>query len=160
VAGVGPHDQASIERLRSVLVYSSEPCDEARRLAGDIHATLHVASDAAEARYSIRVNAVVGDRSLNIADGLADADGLTRGPVRLEVDCGPVAATLPAGASIRVCVSGALLPNVSPHPQRPGVRDFDADPLTGWGASHAVFHDREHPSCITLPFVDPPEARP
>jgi hypothetical protein len=96
-------------------------------------------------------NLAVGVLRGRFRDSLLQPKLLEPGKVyQIEVDLGPVAATIQKGHEFRVDISGAYFPL------------FDRNPNTGKGpydgssikSTEQVYHTRSRPSAIVLPIID------
>ena len=154
----GPVDQSATEDRSDVLVYTSEPLAAPLSFAGNVRARLHVSADTPDADWAVKLVDVH-------PDGFAPhvARGILRGRYRrsllapelmqpgsvyeIEVDLGPVAATILPGHRLRVDVSGADFPLYDRNPNT-------AEGIRGAGtavATERVHHGPGTPSCIILP---------
>jgi predicted acyl esterase len=125
----GPRDQRPIESRPDVLVWTSRPLEKALNLAGEITATITIASVASDVDVHVRLTDVSPDgRSILLLDGARKAslrDGFSK-PEPLEpgkavsvpVDLGPIAVWVEEGHSLRVVIAGSNAPRfaVSPVP--------------------------------------------
>lgn len=142
----GPVDQSATEDRDDVLVYTSEPLAAPLAFAGNPRAVLHVSTDTPDADWVVKLVDVH-------PDGFAPhiARGILRGRYResprapelmepgkiyeIEVDLGPVAATILPGHRLRVDVSGADFPLYDRNPNTAaGIR----------GAETAIATERVH----------------
>ena len=114
----GPVDQSATEDRDDVLVYTSPPLEAPLAFAGRVRARLHVAADTPDADWAVKLVDVHPDGfAPHIARGilrgryrasLVQPEPLEPGRVyAIEVDLGPVAATIAAGHRLRVDVSGS-----------------------------------------------------
>ena len=153
-------DQSATEDREDVLVYTSEPLTAPLTFAGNVRAVLHVSTDTADADWVVKLVDVHPDGfAPNIVRGILR--GRYRGSLlepqlmepgrvyEIEVDLGPVAATILPGHRLRVDVSGADFPL------------YDRNPNTAEGirgsrtavATEQVFHAEATPSRIILPCL-------
>jgi putative CocE/NonD family hydrolase len=156
----GPVDQSATEDRDDVLVYTGEPLTAPLRFAGNVRAVLHVSTDTVDADWAVKLVDVRPDgAAMNIVRGIRR--GRYRGALlepklmepgrvyELEVDLGPVAATILPGHRLRVDISGADFPL------------YDRNPNTAEGirgsrttvATERVFHATATPSRIILPCL-------
>jgi putative CocE/NonD family hydrolase len=142
----GPVDQAATEDRDDVLVYTSEPFAEPLAFAGNPRAILHVSTDTPDADWVVKLVDVHPDGfAPNLARGILRGryrDSLLSPAVMepgkvyaIEVDLGPVAATILPGHRLRVDVSGADFPLYDRNPNTAaGIR----------GAGTAIATERVH----------------
>jgi putative CocE/NonD family hydrolase len=165
VAPMGPVDQDLREVNNGVLIYTSEPLGEPVYLIGDVAATIYAATTAVDTDYAVRLCVVDTDGvSTNIQEGIVRAryresmsnpSLLDPGTIyRYEIPIGPVGVRLNAGERIRIQVTSNDFPqwdrnlNNGNSPSSEGLASAIV-------ATQAVYHDAEHPSCITLPVWTP-----
>lgn len=155
----GPVDQSATEDRDDVLVYTSPPLEAPLAFAGRVRARLHVAADTPDADWAVKLVDVHPDGfAPHIArgilrgryrDSLVQPEPLEPGRVyAIEVDLGPVAATIAAGHRLRVDVSGADFPLYDRNPNT-------AEGIRGGGtaiATEQVHHSPAAASCIILPL--------
>jgi putative CocE/NonD family hydrolase len=163
VAPMGPADQAPIEVLNGVLVYTSAPLEDDLMVIGPVSVTLFAATSAQDTDFTTKLCAVSPEgHSTNIQEGIVRAryrESLSN-PVPItpeevyeyRIDLGPTAYVFRAGYRIRVQVSSSDFPQWDRNLNTGG-------PLGQEGATQArvatqtVLHDANHPSRITLPVV-------
>jgi putative CocE/NonD family hydrolase len=161
---MGPADQAPVEILRDVLVYTSEPLDADVTVIGNVTVTLFITSSEDDTDFTAKLCEVDDNgRSVNIAQGVLRARyrysfespaALVPGQVeRLEIDLGPIAVRLAAGHRVRLQVSSSDFPlwdrNLNTF-----VSLASADLTLARVATQQLLHDSEHPSRLTLPVID------
>ena len=123
----GPVDQRTTDDRDDVLVYTSEPLTEPISFAGNAEAKLHVSTDMPDADWAVKLIDVHPDGfAQNIARGilrgryrssLLKPELMQPGQVyEINVDLGPVAATLAKGHQLRVDISGADFPLYDRNP--------------------------------------------
>jgi putative CocE/NonD family hydrolase len=155
---MGVADQAPVEEMAQVLVYTSEPLDEPMELAGDVRAELWVATDAPSADYVARLCVVDGCGSWNIAEGIrrvptggTSVNGPGE-PFPVTVSLRSIAARVEAGKRLRLHVTFGSSPQWSSNPQTGASPEWTA-PADGRAALHAVHHDPARPSRLVLTVV-------
>jgi putative CocE/NonD family hydrolase len=143
LVGMGPADQATVERRNDVLVYTSAPAARDRLFAGDAAATLFVDTADRISHWVARVCLVTAEgASVNLAEGVVRHDGgEAAGPWRVEVPIGPVAFRVGRGQRLRLHVTSGSAPRWG------GVRDPDGRLAV---SRSVVLHDPDHPACLTL----------
>ncbi len=157
---MGAADQAPVEEMAQVLVYTSEPLAEPMDLAGDVRAEVWVATDAPSADYVARLCVVdeagvsmgiaEGIRRVRVGTGSGDAPGA---PSRVDVSLRSVAAHVAAGRRLRLHVTFGSAPQWSINPQTGASPEWTA-PADGRAATHAVYHDADHPSRVVITLAD------
>jgi putative CocE/NonD family hydrolase len=163
IAPMGPADQAAVEVLNGVLIYTSAPLEEDLIVIGHVSVTLYAATSAPDTDFTAKLCVVSPEgRSINIQEGIVRAryrESLSHpAPIRPEevyeyrIDLGPTAHVFKAGYRIRVQVSSSDFPQWDRNLNTGG-------PLGTEGATRArvatqiVLHDANHPSRVTLPVV-------
>ncbi len=158
----GPVDQRSTEDREDVLVYSGEALKAPLVFAGNPVARLFVSTDTADADWAVKLVAVRPDGfAQNLAAGilrgryrnsLTSPSPMEPGKIyEIQVDLGPVAATIPAGHTLRVDVCGSLFPLYDRNPNTGG-GPFDARTAV---ATEKVHHAPAALSHILLPVKTP-----
>ncbi len=163
IAPMGPADQAPVEVLNGVLIYTSAPLEDDVMVIGPVSVTLYAATSAPDTDFTAKLCSVSPEgRSTNILEGIVRAryrESLsTPTPIVPEevyeyrIDLGPTAYVFRAGDCIRVQVSSSDFPQWDRNLNTGG-------PLGEEGATRArvatqtVLHDANHPSRISLPVV-------
>lgn len=152
---MGVADQAAVEEMAQVLVYTSPELTVPIELAGDVRAELWVATDAPSADYVARLCVVDDCGSWNIAEGIqrVQAGGTSVAgpgvPFRVEVSLRSIAARVEAGRRLRLHVTFASTPQWSINPQT-GASPEWTSPADGRPATHAVYHDADRPSRLVV----------
>lgn len=155
---MGVADQAPVEEMAQVLVYTSEELTEPLELAGEVRAELWVSTDAPAADYVARLCVVDCCGSWNIAEGIrrVPAGGTAVNgpgePFRVEVGLRSIAARVEAGKRLRLHVTFGSFPQWSTNPQTGASPEWTA-PADGRAAIHAVHHDPDHPSRLVVTVV-------
>ena len=163
IAPMGPANQAEVEVLNGVLVYTSQPLEEDLTVIGPVSVTLFAATSASDTDFTAKLCDVSSEGdSTNIQEGivraryresLSDPKPVTPQEVyEYKMDLGPTAYVFKAGHRIRVQVSSSDFPQWDRNLNTGG-------PLGAEGAAQArvatqtVLHDADHPSRVTLPVV-------
>jgi putative CocE/NonD family hydrolase len=153
---MGVADQAPVEEMAQVLVYTSAPLPAAMELAGDVRSELWVATDAPSADYVARLCVVdESGGSWNIAEGIqrVGVGGTSTagpgGPFRVDVSLRSIAAHVAAGRRLRLHVTFGSAPQWSINPQTGASPEWTA-PADGRAATHAVHHGPDHPSRLVI----------
>ena len=155
----GPVDQSSISDRDDVLVFTSGSLEEDIAFAGNAKARLFVSADTPDADWVVKLidvhpdgfaqNLVVGVMRGQFRNSELELEPLEPNKVyEIEVDLGPVAATVQKGHELRIDICGAYFPL------------FDRNTNTGKGPyngetliSHErVYHSPKQPSRLILPI--------
>jgi putative CocE/NonD family hydrolase len=150
----GSKDNRSLEARADVLVYTSEPLEDALTVIGPVRASLWVASSLEHTDFFVRVCDVgPNGRSYNLSDGLlrlsparpAAPDG------RIEIELWPLAHVFQRGHRVRILIASGTHPRYA--------RNLGSgEPLVSStklvAAEQTVFHDADRPSSIHLPVVE------
>lgn len=162
VAPMGPVDQFQREVNNGVLIYTSPPLDQPMWLIGDVSATIYAATSAVDTDFAVRLCVVDSSGvSTNLQEGIVRAryrESLSNSALlepgeiyRYEIAVGPVGVKIEKGERIRVQVASNDFPqwdrnlNTGNSPGSEGLADAIV-------ATQMIFHDSEHPSCISLPI--------
>jgi putative CocE/NonD family hydrolase len=152
---MGITDQAPVEDLAQVLVYTSEPLARPLVLQGPIRLELWVATDAPSADYVARLCVVDDCGSWGIAEGIRRVpSGHTSlngpgEPFLVEVSLRSIAAHVDRGRRLRLHVTSGCSPMWSANPQT-GAPPEQTSPADGRAALHVVYHDHRHPSRVIV----------
>ena len=161
----GPFEQMRVEQREDVLVYTSEPLQEAWEVVGDIDLHLYLSSTATDTDIVAKLCVVWEDgSSFNLADGalrLRRREGalnqklIEPGQVYpITIELGPTGYKFEPGMRIRVQIASTAFPHLARNTQTGGV--IEEDPV-GQVAENTIFHDAEHPSYVVIPVQpDPP----
>lgn len=134
----GPRDQREVERHPGVLCFTTEPLEHDLEVTGELSATLHGATTASGADWTVKLVDVHPDgRAMNVADGIVRSPASRAAH---EVDLVATSQVFKAGHRVRVEIAG------SNHPR------FDRHPALE-KAEQTLFHDAGRPSWITLPVI-------
>ena len=163
-AGLGPHDQAPLERRADVLAFSTDPLDEDVEVIGDIEFRLWVASSAPDTDFYCRLIDVDRDGAAwnlmsptlevlraRYRHGEVEPEPLRAGePAELVFRLGVTANRFRRGHRIRVQVTSSFFPHLDRNPNtgRPSAIETRLVP-----ARQTVFHDASRPSRVILPTV-------
>jgi putative CocE/NonD family hydrolase len=163
IAPMGPADQAAVEILNAVLVYTSDPLREELAVVGPVSATLYAATSAPDTDFTIKLCDVSPEgRSVNVQEGiiraryrdsLADPKPVEPDEVyEYRIDLGPTAHVFGAGHRIRVQVSSSDFPQWDRNLNTGGELGAEGA-AAARVATQTVLHDGDHPSRITLPVL-------
>lgn len=160
-AQAGSFDQRAIEARNDVLVYTSEPLEEALEIAGPVEITLFVSSDAPDTDFHVKLVDVAPDgTAYNLADTAMRAryrEGFDRevfledGEI-VELTFTPMATAnrFAAGHRIRVEITSSNFPIYARNLNTAEPAHLQETPVI---AENAVHHSAEHPSRIVLPVL-------
>ena len=164
VAPVGPFDQAEIEKRADVLVYSTPPLEEAVEVTGPITVTLHAATSAKDTDWTAKLVDVFPDgKVINLNNGIVRAryrNSLEK-PAPIEpgkayeykIEVWPTSNLFAAGHQIRLEISSSNFPHYDRN-LNTGLSSGADDKMID--ARQTVYHDRAHPSSVTLPIMPSP----
>ncbi len=154
------HNQVT-QRRRDILVYVSDPMEEALTFAGPLSATLYAATSAKDTDWFVRLMEVEADgKVFMLAEGKIRARfrSSMQNPQLLEpgkvydyaIDLWQTGITIPKGNRLRVEVASASFPLFSRNLNTGGHNETETDYVA---AEQAIYHDAEHPSHIVLPVI-------
>ncbi len=154
-------DQRSVEGRSDVLVYTSEPFKQPMDIAGYVPVNLYVSSSAPDGDLMVKLVDVYPDgRAFNITDSalrLRYREGINRRALmkpgaiyEVLLERMVVASRFEAGHRLRLEVAGTNFPEYERN-LHTGGRNYDE--TTPQLAQLRIYHDRQHPSRITLPVV-------
>jgi len=159
-------DQRPVERRKDVLVYTTKPLESDLEVIGPVQVTLYAATSAKDTDFTAKLVDVFPDgNARNLTDGIlrlryrnsADKpEPANPGQVyRLAIDAGVTSNVFLKGHRIRVEISSSNFPRFDRNPNTGGKIADETKTVT---AAQTVYHDRSHPSELTLMAV-PPEPR-
>ncbi len=157
----GSRDQQEMEERQDILVYTTDPLDEAVEVSGTIEITLYVSSDAKDTDFTVKLIDVYPDgTAYNLDETIQRAryrEGydkqvfMEEGRVyELLVSPMSTSNTFEAGHRIRIEVSSSNFPRFTRN-LNTGGRNYDE--TEGAVAHNTVHHSRQYPSQIRLPIV-------
>jgi len=164
----GAFDQRANELRPDVLVYTTDPLEDAIEVSGEVEVTLYVSSDAKDTDFTIKLIDVYPDgRAYNLDETIQRArwrEGYDReawmepGKV-YKVVLGPMNTSnwFDRGHRIRIEVSSSNFPRFDRN-LNTGGRNYDES--KGIIANNAVHHTRQYPSQVKLTVVPRPATRP
>lgn len=152
-------DQRDVEKRKDVLVYTTEPLTETRRIAGYIEATLYVSADVKDTDIAFKLVDVYPDgRAFNILDtiqrlryrqGVDEAVWMKKGEVyEVRLRQMLVASHFAKGHRIRIEIAGTNFPQYDRN-LNTGGKNFDE--TIGKIARIAIHHDKRYPSVVVFP---------
>jgi len=161
----GPLDQRAIEAHPDVLVYTSMPLERDIEVTGPIAVRLWAVSSAPDTDVVARLTDVFPDgRSFNLTDGIVRARyrHFARGeppspiepgrPYEYEIDLWATSNVFKAGHRMRLQITSSCFPRWDRNPNTGHPFAADAELRV---AHQQILHDREHPSHVVLPLVNP-----
>ena len=159
----GPKDQRRLEARADVIVYTSEPLQQAVEVTGPLEMVVYAATDAPDTDWVAKLMDVQPDgASLILAEGILRARFRHGFEAPLPVQSGEVYAyriSLAAtsnlfrpGHRIRVAITSSSFPRFDRNPNTG--HPLGADGPQALRAAHqTIFHDAERPSHIVLPII-------
>jgi uncharacterized protein len=163
VAPMGPADQAGVEILNGVLVYTSAPLEEDLTVIGPVSVIVYAATSAPDTDFTSKLCVVSPEgRSTNIQEGIIRAryrqSSTDPRPImpdevyEYRIDLGPTAYVFEAGHCVRVQVSSSDFPQWDRNLNTGGPLGIESV-TQARVATQTVLHDADHPSRLTLPVV-------
>lgn len=158
----GAFDQRIIEARNDVLVFTSEPLEQALEVTGFVDAVLHVSSDAKDTDFAVKLVDVAPDGTAYILDdtifraryreGYDKPTMMEKGEV-YKIDMTPMTTSIEFQKShrIRVEVSSSNFPKFVRN-LNTGGNNYDES--EGVVAHNTIHHSDEYPSYIILPIVE------
>ena len=157
----GAFDQRPVEVRHDVLVYTSDVLTAPVTIAGFVDAILHVASDAKDTDFAVKLVDVAPDGAAYILDDTIlrarfregyDREVFMQKGRTYKHDFTPMttANTFLPGHRIRVEVTSSSFPKYARNLNTGGRNEFEKDPVV---ANNTVKHSRNEPSYIVLPIV-------
>ncbi|MEM7356099.1 MAG: CocE/NonD family hydrolase [Acidobacteriota bacterium] len=158
----GAFDQRPIEARIDILVYTSEPLEEPLEVTGPIDVTLHVASDAKDTDFTVKLIDVYPDgRAYNLDETMQrvryregyDREVFMQEGEVYELKVSPMSTSnvfLP-GHRIRIEVSSSNFPRVARNLNTGGPNYNESEPKV---ARNVVHHSSQYPSRIVLSVVE------
>ncbi|NNF14249.1 MAG: CocE/NonD family hydrolase [Gemmatimonadetes bacterium] len=158
-----PYDPTPLQSRPDVVVYTSEPVEEAMEVTGYIELVLWVSSSAPDTDFTGKLIDVAPDGTARtLTDGILRAryrngstkpELLTPGqPVELRIDLLATSNVFLPGHRIRVEVSSSNFPRFDRNPNTGAEFGVDAELRT---AEQTIYHDSVRPSHLLLPLVPP-----
>jgi uncharacterized protein len=164
VVAPGPRDQRPVLDRKDVLVYTTAALTSDVEVTGPISVTLFAASSATDTDFTAKLDDVYPDASsMLIAHGIqraryresqAKETLLKPGQVyKYTIKVWPTSNLFKAGHQIRLEISSSNFPMFDRNPNTGHPFGQDAELKV---ADQTIFHDKDHPSMITLPIVAAP----
>jgi hypothetical protein len=160
----GAHDYRELARRKDVLVFETEPLEEALRVVGPIGVEMHLSADAPDADLWVLLEDVAPDGTAwNLSSPGTDvlrASDREGGPAPKPLTPGEVVVLrLPnlrtgnlfgKGHRVRVVLAGSFMPHFSRNLQ---TGESEARSAKTRPATLKIHHDAAHPSRLVLPVV-------
>ena len=159
----GVQDQREIEMRQDVLVYTSTKMEKDLEVTGNIKVILYASTDSKDTDWTAKLVDVYPDgRSFNLCDGVIRAR-YAKNPLDLqlitpnkiykyEIDLWATSNVFLKGHRIRVEISSSNFPRFDRNPNTGNEFGMD-DRLKK--ARQRIYHEKEYPSHIILPVIDP-----
>jgi len=158
----GPYDQRPLLNRRDVLVYTTGALDKDVEVTGPITVSLYAASSATDTDFTAKLDDVYPDgTSMLIALGIQRAryresqsnpSLITPGTIyKYAIHVWPTSNLFKAGHQIRLEISSSNFPmwDRNPNTGHPFAQDAELKI-----ADQTIYHDKDHPSAITLPILE------
>jgi hypothetical protein len=164
--GAGAMDQRETEARQDVLVFTSEPFDQAVEVSGPITPTLYVASDAKDTDFSIKILDVYPDgRAYNLDESIQRMryrNGYDKPLVWMEdgkvtkVTFQPLNTSnlFEKGHRLRIEISSSNFPRFDRNLNTGG---HNYDETKAVVAHNSVHHSAQYPSAVTFTVVRKPQ---
>jgi uncharacterized protein len=144
----GVRDNRPVEQRPDVLVFSSEPLDEAVEVIGDVTAELHVRRDNADADLFVRLCDVEPQgRSRNVCDGIVRLTGADPLAATVRVSLIGAAHRFGRGHRLRLQVAGGAFPRFA---RNPGNGQVDASAKDFVATRYEIGLSKPNPSALLL----------
>ena len=164
VAPMGPADQAGVEVLNGVLVYTSAPLEKDLTVIGPVSVTLYAATSAPDTDFTAKLCVVSSEgRSTNILEGIIRAryreSSTEPRPItpdevyEYRIDLGPTAYVFEVGHRVRLQVSSSDFPQWDRNLNTGGPLGLEII-TQARVATQTILHDANHPSRLTLSVVE------
>lgn len=158
-----PYDPTPLQSRPDVLVYTSDPLEEALEVTGHIELVLYASSSAPDTDFTGKLIDVAPDGTARtLTDGILRAryrngftapELLTPGePVELRIDLLATSNVFLPGHRIRLEISSSNFPRFDRNPNTGASFATDAELRV---ARQTIYHDAQRPSHLVLPVVPP-----
>jgi hypothetical protein len=157
----GPHDRSKIQDRSDVLVFTTDVLLEDVEVTGPISAKIWAASDRVDTDFTAALTDVEPDgKAIALCEGIVRArfrNG-TNNPMmmtpfeiyKFEIDMWNTSNTFKKGHRIRIEISSSNFPRYNRNLNSGNHIESDKEINI---ANQTLYHDREHPSHITLPII-------
>jgi hypothetical protein len=158
---MGAYDRSEIESRQDVLIYSTEPLDEAVEVSGPVEAVLYLSSTAVDTDIDVTLVDVFPDgRAFGVCNGMLrarhrlgmDTETFLEPDTIYElcVDLQATSITFLKGHSIRLAITSSGLPFYERNMGTTGDNITAVDPIL---AENTIHHSDRHRSRLILPIV-------
>jgi len=159
----GPRDQRPVEARDDVLVYTTPPLKQDIEVTGPVNLELYASSSAVDTDFTAKlVDVSPNGFAQNLTEGILRAryrnsqekpELMNPGEIyKLNIDLWATSNVFLAGHKLRLEVSSSNFPRFDRNPNT-GESPEQAARVTK--ATNTIYHDREHPSALVLPVVQP-----
>ncbi|AFW01446.1 peptidase [Gluconobacter oxydans] len=157
----GQFDQSAIEQRPDILIYTSPVLQKTVNVTGPITVSLFASTDAKDTDFTAKlVDVALDGRAINLNNGiirasyrnsLSNPTPIVPGQVyEYQIKVWPTSNLFKTGHKIRLEISSSDYPQFAPNPNT-------GEPLgtaaTSVIAHQTIWHDRTHPSSVTLPVL-------
>jgi putative CocE/NonD family hydrolase len=157
----GPIDQSSLELGNNLLVYTSEPLNEATHIFGSPRVVLFVSTSAAQADVTAKlVRATQDGRAEFVCIGIARSSYLFGDDYqsdkvhRWEFTLEPTSSVFARGERIRLEIAGSAFPLYDRNPSTAHIKPSEMSQWNWSRSTHVLFHDANRNSTLVLPEME------
>ncbi|CAH0196782.1 Cocaine esterase [Peribacillus sp. Bi96] len=157
---MGPYDQSVIEKRNDVLVYTSDPLQEALEVTGPVKVKLFASTDAVDTDFTAKlVDESPDGTAIILTEGIVNAkyrngnqaEKELRGEiVEYEINLWATSNVFLPGHRILLEVSSSSFPQYAPNPNTGKSMIESSETKT---ARQTIYHSQEFPSHILLPII-------
>jgi putative CocE/NonD family hydrolase len=157
----GPVDLSAQQQGNNLIIFDSEPIEDATTFVGEPALDLHVDSSVDATAFVARISWLRPDGSARfISLAAATFDAAERddasGAVRLRLNFDPIALTLSKGDALRLDLASSAFPLLARHPNTRTPAEKIANPSHFRRARQTVFHDHIRSSSLKMPRASSP----
>ncbi len=161
IGGMGPYDQASLEKREDVLVFTTPVLRRETEVTGPVRVILYASSTAVNTDFTAKLTDVYPDgRSMRICEGIIRADHRNRDeePSPIEpgkvyeynIDLWATSNLFKKGHCIRVEISSSNFPRFD---RNLNTGNYFATDTAMIRATQRIYHNDKYPSRIILPLI-------
>jgi uncharacterized protein len=158
----GPQDQRGIGERGDILFFTSEPIRQDIKAIGPVFCKLFAASSASDTDFTAKLIDVLPDGYARILiDGIvrtryresfSEPELIVPGRVyEYRIDLGSIGHVFQTGHRIQIEISSSNFPKYDRNPNTGHKFGTDSELIQ---ATQKVFHDKEHPSCMSFSVVE------